>query len=440
MKWLYLATVVALTAARSADAADSAPRDLLSSDGNLQTEPCLMYEAHFNKEDGGYGEDTWSCQVVGSDAVKAGAAPGKHSIIVDIEGLESFHFGGSRVRSGVSTLMVEGGTFQHGALVIPPGSSVTFGTTKKAQRKLSSTVDVTKTALVVRVITTDSNGGPIDVTTGSVDELRSSVFGGPDDAYNLKSQMESCSYGRFMIEEATHPNIDNGAVEVEIAPTQEEYDSRSANQNLVIEHLENLFDTDDLAEIADFVMLVMPYDSGGGSWAAYAYYNHEISVYRGDYGILPLYQMHEVGHNVYLGHSSQSVYTYGDNAGPMGGGSSGSDEGAGNLKCYNAPKSWQLGWYQDHHVDLGYMQEGDSWSGKLVGIGNYDRDNMGDKSILLRVNHDFFIGFNYAVGPHAATDEFINRVTVSVIDRETICGVDLASHHVSLTFPRLNRL
>jgi hypothetical protein len=82
--------------------------------------------------------------------------------------------------------------------------------------------------------------------------------------------------------------------------------------------------------------------------------------------------MHELGHNLGIQHSGDRSATtdnekiYGDMSGYMG-----FLHGNGQPRmCFNAAKSWKLGWYEDKAVIVSPSTS--SWSGRLMGISDYD--------------------------------------------------------------------
>jgi hypothetical protein len=80
--------------------------------------------------------------------------------------------------------------------------------------------------------------------------------------------------------------------------------------------------------------------------------------------------------------------------------------------CFNGPKSWQLGWYSDYHVDLSTNNY--SWSGDLVGFAEKDNTNM----MIIRIqdatkNTDTYVHFNRKIGINSETKEGGNQVLVS---------------------------
>ncbi|KAL7546691.1 hypothetical protein ACHAWF_010022 [Thalassiosira exigua] len=58
-------------------------------------------------------------------------------------------------------------------------------------------------------------------------------------------------------------------------------------------------------------MLMIEDCKDGCGWAAYAYLNSYLSLYRLSYGSYPGVGIHELGHNLNLGHSGES-FTYDD--------------------------------------------------------------------------------------------------------------------------------
>jgi hypothetical protein len=83
--------------------------------------------------------------------------------------------------------------------------------------------------------------------------------------------------------------------------------------------------------------------------------------------------------------------------------------------CFNGPKSWQLGWYSDYHVDLSTNNY--NWSGDLVGFA--EKVPVSDpEKMIIRIqddnsNTDTYVHFNRQIGFNSETKEGGNQVLVS---------------------------
>ena len=102
--------------------------------------------------------------------------------------------------------------------------------------------------------------------------------------------------------------------------------------------------------------------------------------------------MHEVGHNLGMGHSGEAGgWEYGDETCIMGEGFSED----GPLQCYNAAKSWQMGWFASRHHT--YNIADGVWSGRLIGQVDYAGNDKTSK-VILKLNtpgsDDYFVMFN----------------------------------------------
>ena len=101
--------------------------------------------------------------------------------------------------------------------------------------------------------------------------------------------------------------------------------------------------------------------------------------------------MHDVGHNLGLGHSNEGAEEYGDESCIMG---SGFSEEDGALICNNGAKSWQLGWYAPrNHI---YNVADGIWNGRLIGAVNYGNGNDITSKVILKLpsSIDYYVLFN----------------------------------------------
>lgn len=124
--------------------------------------------------------------------------------------------------------------------------------------------------------------------------------------------------------------------------------------------------------------------------------------------------MHELGHNLDLRHSGKAISPasahYEDRSCMMGIGVTADD---GPKMCFNAAKSWTLGWYSDKAIEVSPVTDG-VWNGRLHGIVDYG--NGAAKTVLVRVNteswSDYFMLFNRATGFNAGVREGPNNVRI----------------------------
>lgn len=87
------------------------------------------------------------------------------------------------------------------------------------------------------------------------------------------------------------------------------------------------------------------------NWAAFGRLNGKYTYFNGASAHNLAIIMHELGHNWGASHSGVGDDEYGDKSGNMGG-TWGSSSLIGQYKCYNAAKSYQLGWYSNATLTL----------------------------------------------------------------------------------------
>ena len=155
-----------------------------------------------------------------------------------------------------------------------------------------------RTVLAVRIL---MNGG-VEYNHRNESGLSDDVFGNGNDAHNLKSQYEACSFGALTLNKA--PNrpklqtsncadctpIANGVVTVRVNANMGDHED--AINNKVSEQLYNTYGVS-AQHLADLVMYCHPKDTFYG--VAYAYLNSWLSVYNHEWCTELSSQMHEVG-------------------------------------------------------------------------------------------------------------------------------------------------
>jgi hypothetical protein len=82
--------------------------------------------------------------------------------------------------------------------------------------------------------------------------------------------------------------------------------------------------------------------------------------------------------------------------------------------CFNGPKTYQLGWYSQYHVDLP-MNESYNWNGNLVGFAEKSSASSSDKMIVRIATStiDIYIHFNRMIGMNSGTKEGGDHVLVT---------------------------
>lgn len=145
--------------------------------------------------------------------------------------------------------------------------------------------------------------------------------------------------------------------------------------------------------------------------------NHWLSLFVGNNYKYPAVQMHEIGHNINLAHSGGlDGRTYTDHTCLMGNPLFSDDVGK---MCFNPAKIFQIsrggGWYDNSQIiaiDSG-ASGGTSWSGKIIGVAEYDNTN---DPIVVKLEsgsgRDWFIGFNRANGPNSDNVQADDLVTI----------------------------
>ena len=154
---------------------------------------------------------------------------------------------------------------------------------------------------------------------------------------------------------------------------------------------------------------------GGGSpnWIAYGYFGWYRTVYNGEWCSFVSVQMHEIGHNLDLHHSSQGGSEYGDQSGYMGYSYS---QHEGPAMCFNAAKNNELGWYADRQLTIN-PYGGTATTVLLAGVSDYALATE-EYTVVLKIltpssaNHDLYLAYNRAAGVNSGTAEFPNLVTL----------------------------
>jgi hypothetical protein len=301
------------------------------------------------------------------------------------------------LHSATDSIVMPSGSKEHdGKLIIPPGGNIEIHRGSRL-RRLAGVTGV-KTVLVARIVAPDRS------TTSSEAVISNKVFGTSGDEVNLRSQYWACSHGQLEFKPAEGADITNGVTTVNIG-INVNGNTDGIIRNAATTALATKFGVSSASQIADYVMLCIP-PGTSGSWIAYAYINSWLSVYNNGWCNYPSGQMHEIGHNLNLAHSGESA-SYDDQSGMMGYSYS-NDEGP--VMCFNGPKNWQLGWFDDKRTAI-TPTEGVEASFTLIGAAEYTQAS-GNEYVILKVGTKHYISFNRRVGVNSGTVEGGDKVLV----------------------------
>jgi len=385
---------------------------------------CLLLLKDIQFEDHTIQEDGWVCEFPHPRAVSE--LNGREFMDIDVpkEVIDELH-----PTSGASVLITRGAYIEESLdtkemkLHIPDDAKMTVKTLqesdprhyqqrRRARRRSADSNPGELSVLVIRVV--DSEGAKLAATDA---QLVDDVF---TDEFSLKTGYEQCSKDQLIMEPATGSGISNGIYTVNIGIPASD-GSGAIQQEAFAQATAEL---GSLSSQWDLVMFCQP--PGSGDWLAYAFINSWASFYNDYWCQRVSAQMHEVGHNLGLGHSNQGSQSYGDQSSMMGF-SYNSDDGP--KMCFNAAKNFQLGWYELQKESFYPLQnKNDAVDFVLNGVDEYKKDGSATDGelITLRIveygdtydpdtqnyGKDYYIGYNRATGPNTGTLEGTNQVLV----------------------------
>jgi len=153
--------------------------------------------------------------------------------------------------------------------------------------------------------------------------------------------------------------------------------------------------------------VVIPKDAD--AFIAFANMPGHLSFYNDHIVKFPTIVIHELGHNLGFDHSSYKKEEYGDEVGVMGYGNTMDDD----RKCFNAVKSWELGWYSAAHKTLDPFNF--VFNGQIVGFAEFDKRE--ERHAIIKISghnddNDYFVSFNRKVGINAGSTVDGDKVIV----------------------------
>eukprot|EP00526_Cylindrotheca_closterium_P008389 CAMPEP_0113624610 /NCGR_PEP_ID=MMETSP0017_2-20120614/12694_1 /TAXON_ID=2856 /ORGANISM="Cylindrotheca closterium" /LENGTH=850 /DNA_ID=CAMNT_0000534661 /DNA_START=60 /DNA_END=2612 /DNA_ORIENTATION=+ /assembly_acc=CAM_ASM_000147 len=278
-----------------------------------------------------------------------------------------------------------------------------------------------KTVLVVRVQATDAT------TTSTAAQLGNFVFGDDGSTLNLKVQTAACSHNQVTINKATArtgstTSIANGIVTIPVSIATSAGETTMINTittNIKIE-----FGVSAVSDLADYAMYCFPPGTMATDAVAYAVLNGFLSFYNDEACTYPSAQIHEIGHNYNMGHSSDSAQEYGDKSGLMGFSYKYTDI---PYMCFNAAKSWQLGWYTSKAVSITPSSSSATYSTPLAGVVDYSTTS---NKVLIEIQQTssttfYYINYNRATGINVDTQEGADSVMLVSKDTSVESNVSM---------------
>ena len=308
--------------------------------------------------------------------------------------------------SGGTTIFFSKATIDSSKIIIDKNTKPEIIGKSQIKADYSSFVG-NKTVLAIKINAADTN------TTSDADRISNKLFGTSGDSVNLKSQISECSMNQlnFLPFNGTTPNgeiILNGVGSVDLPfDLKNKFDK---NQQRYINKILNAIRQKygNLKGDVDHLLLILP--KRATKDVAFAYLNWWISYYDDDHVLYPSVTMHEIAHNMGFDHSSYKGREYGDRTGVLGFG----NLRGGDKKCFNAVKSWDLGWYAEGHYIVDPFLN--SFDGQIVGLANFDQRE--ERYVILKIvghndEKDYYVAFNRRDGMNEGSTQHKDRVIIT---------------------------
>ena len=243
----------------------------------------------------------------------------------------------------------------------------------------------------------------VDLRDTSKQQLYNHVFG---NSSSLVSQMNDCSQGQLQI----IPHSEYPVIEVKPARHISTYTFVDLYMEILQEARKELGlkNGRSLTSTTDHLLLVIPDDidrrPGELGWGATPGFFSGIIE-----SLAPstMTMLHELGHNLGLGHAYEQGEAYGDMSTVMGY----SHRDVVKM-CYNGHNMWDMGWFEDrrYSIDFSNQNPNDREIVKLAWYGDY-RKTASDEPVMLRY-FDTYFTFNRAIGMNQETKEYRDMLLV----------------------------
>jgi len=247
-------------------------------------------------------------------------------------------------------------------------------------------------AIVVRIV--DSTGSSPGLSESGLHQL---VFKNNNGRPSAAEVFEGCSNGQFTFEPATGSDVNNGVITINI-----DYDHNGKEYDEFDDEIMDILDSMTGVDRYVYRMMISPKNA---KW--YGYYGAAdegyTSWYNGKKGIIEdrhTIIVHEVGHNLSLGHSGwdfdedgnqENSERYDDVTCQMGG----SPLLGTGKRCFNAAKTHYLGWFSDYAKVITPTMG--AFEGTLVSVNDVVQDkNSPEQWVTVRLvapdtEHDLFM-------------------------------------------------
>jgi len=244
-----------------------------------------------------------------------------------------------------------------------------------------------------------------------------------EDSNTVASQFNSCSFGNLTVEADSTNRIIH---EVNLPGTVDDYiaPGGAVRWDLFYSNIEEELDqTTNVTMNSNItnIIVVVPIDVQLGNRDGMP-----IDVMSKKYLILDDFSwnlfnlMHGLGRQIGLSLSGDvNQETYGDATGYMGRQANPSlpplSQPLGFRRCFNAAKSWQLGWYSDKSVELDLTTKAESF--KISPVYNYNFPRESNIVTIARIKlpsmpYDFYMMYNRAEEFNEHTSDYINGLTI----------------------------
>lgn len=230
--------------------------------------------------------------------------------------------------------------------------------------------------LVVRV-----HGGTGAGHTYSAAQLATNVFTTTTGELSLKSIYLACSKNQLTFEAATGSGVTDGVLDLS---TTESISTRSDCRDVGTAAGTSGVSGGTI-DSYDFTVVVCPSTTDFYGAAGVAWLDGYVSWYLDHYGSSPTVLVHELGHNLNFAHSGKgteesSSEEYGDQICHMGGKAYDSGIDYGN-HCFNAPKSYQTGWYPSTSIEPATA----TFDGEITDVNSYYEGSVQTQKIPVKI-------------------------------------------------------